>query len=346
MTRTDEDVAMKDEAEQAGGGTRNGNPSEEVQQESLFIDRSYDERGRAIPKLRVLSFGAGQDSTALLEMWLNEETFRREYPAEHLLCVMSDTGDEHTATYEHVERCRAKCDEREDITFVHITPDMGYHTESWSSLIEHYRRTDTVGSKAYVKSCSANLKINVLYKYLDVFVGRRFGFDYGRKKALYAYQERFGKIPVMIGIAAGEESRAKGDDTGPKWMQRTIRKVYPLIEMEMDRADCQKKIREVGGTVPRPSLCRRCPFKTEEMILVMAEDDPEGLREWIEIEKNKLDAWEKRCEEKGTKNLGVWSDGRTLPEVLEDAREKFEDVPIEKLRETAFNHGHCVSTTY
>jgi hypothetical protein len=233
-----------------------------------------------------------------------DERLTERHPAEHLLVIFSDTGDEHSKTYSHIERCEKRCDDRDDIDFVHVTPDMGYHTDAWQSLTDHYEENNTIGSKAYVKSCSSNLKIAVLYKYIDDYIGDRFGFTSGRKRAMYSYAEHFGKLPVMIGIAEGEESRAKGNDTGPKWMIRTVRRIYPLIEMEMGRLDCQEVIREAGREPPRPSMCRHCPFKTDLQVLLMSKRDPEGFEEWVRLERQKLEAWADHCEEKGVDNYG------------------------------------------
>jgi len=321
-------------------------------QQHLFQDRSTDANGRPIPPVQVLSFGAGQDSTSLLELWIagdrhpQGEALRRAYPAEHLYVVFSDTGNEHEATYRHLERTRERLAGEDDVTFVWIEPGSAYHRESWPSLEAHYAKTDTIGSVAYPKVCSENLKASVIYKWLDDELGRRFGFTSGRKRAIYAYAERFGRLPVMIGIAKGEERRAKGNDTGPKWMQRCIDKLYPLIELGMGRAECQATIRELAGAAPFPSMCRFCMFKSEKQILLMARRDPEGLERWIELEQNKIDAWAERTEAAGQKNHGVYSDGRLLPDVVSDARKRYGDLTTEELEEDFFSHGHCVSSTY
>ena len=315
-------------------------------QKDLFDPQQTTEDGRPIPKVQVLSFGAGQDSTALLEMWLGEEDFRKRWPTEHMIVVFSDTGDEHVSTYQHLKRQQERLEDRDGIELAWITPDMGYHRDSWPSLTQHWERTNTIGSKKMPKSCSENLKSSVIYKWLDDRIGELFGFESGRKKALYRYRDRYGPVPVMLGIAADEEGRAKGNDTGPKWMQRTVRRVYPLIDLGMDREDCQEKIRELGGTVPRPSLCQHCPFKRKEDLLLMEKNQPEVLKEWIRLENEKLKAWEEECEERGIENSTVWGDGRTLPEVLEDAKEEHADTPMSEIEEKAFSEGHCVSTTY
>ena len=57
--------------------------------------------------------------------------------------VTADTGDEHPETYEHVERIKRICWER-NWEFVHITADMGFHLPSWQSLTGQMYRNDTI----------------------------------------------------------------------------------------------------------------------------------------------------------------------------------------------------------
>ena len=62
-------------------------------------------------KLTVLSFGAGQDSTAILYKYIYDADFRVKYAPEDFLVIMSDTGDEHASTYKHVKEIRELCKE-------------------------------------------------------------------------------------------------------------------------------------------------------------------------------------------------------------------------------------------
>lgn len=125
--------------------------------------------------LTVLSYGAGQDSTAILfKLWKDPE-WRKKYVGDgHLLVIMSDTGNEHPETYKHVEFTKHFC-RHEGIEFYFITKYMGYHSHSWQSLIEKYKSNTTIGSHTYPKSCTVQLKIDVLYKFLNTYVGTALG---------------------------------------------------------------------------------------------------------------------------------------------------------------------------
>lgn len=291
--------------------------------------------------LTVLSFGGGQDSTALLHLYLNSASFRERYAPGLFEVVQSDTGNEHNATYAHVEDVRAICAEH-GIPFTLITPDMGFHSPKWRSLGHFYRTHNTIGSKAFPKTCTDRLKISVVYHFLEARLGELYGFGTGRKKAHYAYAERFGRLRVLIGIAKGEEKRVGDGHKDPVWMQRNVEKVYPLLDLGLDRAGCQSLIRAYGFEPPYPSHCRMCPFKTDKEVLLMETDDPEGFEEWVEREAAKLAA---NSHLPPHKNLGVFGT-KLLPQVLEDAREKYAHLTVEDLREHRMNHGHCVKNAF
>ena len=291
--------------------------------------------------LTVLSFGGGQDSTALLHLYIKNEEFRRRYAPGRFLVVMSSTGDEHVETDEHVLNVRALCEEH-GIEFLMVTPDLGHHSPKWRSLIHFYRSHNAIGSKAYPKTCTDRLKIQPIYKALESRIEEIYGLPAGRKKGFYEYAKRFGKLRVLIGIAKGEERRLGDGSKDPLWMQRCVHKEYPLVDLGLDRAGCQALIRAYGFAIPFPSHCRRCPFKSDREVLLMASDDPAGLAEWIGLEANKIAANTHLPEEK---NLGVFG-RKLLPQVLEEAREKWEHLSLEELREHRMTHGHCVASKY
>jgi hypothetical protein len=54
----------------------------------------------------VLSYGCGQDSTALLLRFIFDATFRKEHSCNRVLVLMSDTGNEHDHTYHYLNSFR------------------------------------------------------------------------------------------------------------------------------------------------------------------------------------------------------------------------------------------------
>lgn len=292
-------------------------------------------------ELTILSYGAGQDSTALLYMLAFDEAFRAEQAPGRLLVVMADTGDEHPATVKHVAHTVEFCKEH-GIEFVHITPDMGFHTGDWAGgLRGFYKAGNRIGSKAYPKTCTDKLKVQPIYKFVDSWVAEQYGIPGTRKAPMKRFVEKHGKIRVLIGIAGGEEKRVAGATTGIVWMDQCIDRVYPLVDLAMDRKACQEYIASVGQEVPPPSNCILCPFMSEIELLWLYRSMPDSYQDWVEMEANKL----KANEHLGERNLGVWG-RKTLPQKLEDAEAKHGHMTMDELNEYKMSHGHCVASKY
>jgi|TARA_R100000687_G_scaffold82859_2_gene83600 hypothetical protein len=314
------------------------------------------------PRLTVLSFGGGQDSSALLELYLDDPEFRCRYAPRDFLVVMSDTGDEFEQTYEHVANVQRRCEEA-GVEFVFLTADMGYHSESWQSLRHFYRTHGAIGSKAYPKTCTDRLKVQPIYRFLEHWVSERYGVVRGRKRGLIDFAARHGKIRMLIGIAKGEERRAAPADANPnKWFRDSISPCYPLIDLGMDRAACQDLLHAKGLRVI-PSNCMACPFLSLEELEYLRRFCPEQLDDWVELEAAKLDKHsdksavivtdaqgEVKLDRHGgvvtkNKNYGVF--GVTpLPEKIAEAAEKFASWSDERVAEYRYSHGHCVMTAF
>ena len=252
--------------------------------------------------LTTLSFGGGQDSTAILLKLIYDKQFRAKMVPGDLVVVMSDTGNEHPETYRHTLKMLRLAKEHGVEMFVltssiartalemETTPEIaaelgvveGYHSESWSDFVGHYDRTREIPGISLKKSCTHNLKILPLHRFLEQFVGRKYGIPAetkgptGRlsgKKAIPEFARRYGRIVTMIGISKGEEKRAQSDDKGRaaykiaiakrieeaerkgkkvpktkkenKWEVDSIEIRYPLIEIGYDRKACQEYIKSV-----------------------------------------------------------------------------------------------------
>lgn len=294
-------------------------------------------------ELTVLSFGGGQDSTALLYKYIYDPEFKAKYAPGRFLVIMADTNDEHKHTLAHVESVKKLCVEH-GIEFWHLTRDLGFHTKCWQGLREFYRSHNNIGSKSYVKSCTSNLKIQPIYRFLEKWVEKNYGFKAGLKAGLVKFAEVHGKIRVLIGISKGEEGRVSSDKSRPKWMRNSVQILYPLIDLGMDRAACQDYIRSTNNPVPFPSNCILCPFMSEIELVWLNRFHPADYEEWVVLEANKIAAWER----KGLapeENFGVWAHKR-LPEVLAKAQVQYGHMSDAELNEYKFSHGHCVKSKY
>tara|TARA_R110000772_G_C13310332_1_gene440580 strand:- start:11685 stop:12596 length:912 start_codon:yes stop_codon:yes gene_type:complete len=299
-------------------------------------------------ELTMLSYGGGQDSTAILYKIINDSWFRAKYVKGDLIVVMADTKNEHIHTDDYLIRIEEICEEN-DIPFFHLDPSY-WASNSWrGGLIEFYQKKNTVGSKAFPKTCTDNLKIRPIYKFLDEHIhaeyncGTRNRSGKLMKSAIKDFAASNGKINVLIGIAKGEEKRAsENGSSGMKWFDTSINKQYPLIEEGMDRQACQDYITSVGEKVPYPSNCILCPFMSLQELLYLYRYDRPSYDLWVKLEANKMKANEHMEE----KNLGVWGKRDPLPEVLKQAEVKFGHMTEQELVDYKMSHGHCVMSKY
>lgn len=293
-------------------------------------------------ELTVLSFGGGQDSTAILYKLVYDAQFRKTYAPGRLLVLMADTRDEHPETVKHVAETEAFCAAHQ-VEFVLITPSMGYHGGKWQGYREFLRATNTCGSKAFRKTCTDNLKLKPIYRFLEAWLHKNYGVKDRLKKGFYEFvHQGHGKIRVLIGIAKGEESRV--GEPLEKWMRETTVREYPLIDIGMDRQGCQDYIKSVGKSVPPPSNCMLCPFMSEIELLWLYRNYPADYAEWVQLEENKI----RRFANEGLadeKNLGVWG-RKMLPQKLTEAQARYGHMTTEQLNEYKMSHGHCVKSKY
>ncbi|MDD3476611.1 MAG: hypothetical protein PHI38_07055, partial [Sulfurimonas sp.] len=119
-------------------------------------------------QLTVLSYGGGQDSTTILFKIIYDKEFRAKFAPNDLLVLMADTGNEHDFTYQYINDVIIPLCKEHKIDFEFITNDMGYHLEGWKSLTHKWKvgNRPTIGSLAYPKSCTHQLKLQPQYKYV------------------------------------------------------------------------------------------------------------------------------------------------------------------------------------
>jgi len=307
-------------------------------------------------QLTILSFGGGQDSTTILFKLIFDKDFRAKYAPNDLLVLMADTGNEHDFTYEYLHKVIIPLCNKHEIEFKFITNDLGYHGDTWMSLTHQWENNKpTIGSLAFPKTCTHNLKLNPQYKYVEDWLTSKYPHIKPKKnkKNYIQYAMQYGKINWLIGIAKGEEKRV-ADVTKEtlQWKKQAIRVSYPLIDIEYDRQSCQDYINSINMPLPMPSNCMFCPFGSNGMeLLYMYHTYPNRFYEWVELEQKKLDAWTD-----AKKNVGVsgrlHKDGKkkgdavTLLDLLEEAKAKYPNVTLNELNEYKWSHGHCVTSSY
>src|SRR5258708_4079271 len=292
--------------------------------------------------ITILSFGAGQDSTAILYRIVLDPEFRKAYVKGKLIVIMSDTGDEHDYTYRHVAYITKFC-KRHNIEFYFLRNADGYHPKGCKGLIPWLKKTKSIMSKSYSKSCTDNLKIQPIYNFLEGYIGKQIylrntPFVESKKVFIKSYAKQHGKIRVLIGISAEEEGRI-GNEFSQPWMRKSLTRVYPLVETGMTRQACHNWIKTTGLSLPPPSNCMRCPFMNEIELVWLYRVHPRAFYEWVDMEKAKI----RKSRSLGIsddRNLGVNGKIMLVPS-LQKALKKHAHLSKKQLWEYKISHGNC-----
>lgn len=313
-------------------------------------------------ELTVLSYGGGQDSKAILALLVNDKKMRAKYAPDKLVVVMSDTGDEHDYTYEDLKQVREICKEA-NIEFRLLLGSEGFHAPSWQDLITPQLRLEGNEYKATLvqmgtKSCTDQLKLRPIYKWLDEYCNDLggFGFPINKtrgclKKALKKWRQDHGQINMIIGFASGEESRSnkalkleiKQHESEKDIWEKVISRRFPLVDLGINRAQAQALIESYGYNCPPPSNCMRCPYMSPQELLWLYRNHKEKFNEWVTMEDNKLrrDQAQPKFKKDGSlaPNNGVFGSKKTISDKLADAVKKFGHMTNEELNTYKFSHG-------
>jgi 3'-phosphoadenosine 5'-phosphosulfate sulfotransferase (PAPS reductase)/FAD synthetase len=294
--------------------------------------------------LVVLSFGAGQDSTAILYRLIRDPKWRvYKLRGSRLVVVFSDTGNEHPETYEHLASIKRIC-HAYGVEFHHLTPDLGYHSEAWQSLEHQFKTNGTIAMKR-VKSCTDNLKIKPIYRWLDHYCSKLLGDEsrsHQGKPHIQAFAKLYGPIIMLIGFTAekNEIKRArKAKRAGAELWWQSIQKEFPLIWSRWSRSDCINYMESTGWKSCPPSNCMMCPNVSKQELIYLWRFHKKEFIRWAKHERIKL-------KKNATKerNVGALGNQRDLITELRAALNKFGHWSDDQLKEYKHSHGHCISS--
>ena len=200
----------------------------------------------------VVSYGGGTNSTALLIGMVE-----RGEPVD--LILFADTGGERPDTYEYVRRFSKWLAARDypSITVVWSVTKNGDRL----TLEQRSLGRGMLPSKAYGYSkCSLRFKRDPQDKFVNNWPPAQGRWRNG------------GKVVKAIGFDADEPGRASRmrSVVDPKYLY-----VYPLIEWQWGREECEEVIRRAGLPQPGKSSCFFCPSMKPPEILALARCYPD-----------------------------------------------------------------------
>ncbi len=223
-------------------------------------------------KLRVLSMGAGVQSTTLALMILHGEIGPRPDAM-----IFADTGDDSGSTMRHLDWLEGEVTKRTNGQMRVLRTGAG---ERLSDSIRRRANATPGEGKRFVaapfftgnggqgrRQCTREFKIEPLTR---------------AQRELLGYKPRQ-RIPaasaeVWIGFSTDEVVRA-GAAFDPWVVHR-----FPLLEMRMSRTDCERWLTAHGYPVPPKSACVFCPYRTNAEWRWMRDNDPAAWADAVAID--------------------------------------------------------------
>jgi len=211
------------------------------------------------PALRVLSLGAGVQSTALAVMSAVGDLPKVD------AAIFADTGWEPRAVYEHLDRLDAEVLAPAGIPLHRVSQgniraDALDPEHRFASMPMFVRNPD--GKKGMVRrQCTNEYKLKPIKRQ----VRQLLGYPHPRRVPRGMYVEQW------VGISRDEFMRAKSSDV------KYARNRFPLLELDMTRDDCAALLDAHGFGSTAKSACIGCPFH--------------GNRQWRELRDTRPDEW-------------------------------------------------------
>ncbi len=224
------------------------------------IDLQHDGLSRPLiqPKLRVLSLGAGVQSTTLALMAARGEI---EVPD---CAIFADTGDEPAAVYEHLAWLRTVLPFPVHIVRVGKSLSAALRDGEEGGRIP-FHKTSPDGSLCMVqRQCTRNWKIRPIRRKIRELLGVG-------PRGYIAH----GTVESWIGISLDEITRIKPSGCG------FIHNRHPLIEARMSRQSCYTWLEQRQYRIPHKSRCKYCPYQ--------------GNADWLDLRK-RPDEWAETVE--------------------------------------------------
>ena len=190
-------------------------------------------------ELRVLSLGAGVQSSTVLFKMLDQEIKLAD------IAIFADTGNEPKEVYLWLDYLKDLMKDKMDFYVVRNEENTGHIIDDYKSasgrhsLIPlHIKRADGTTS-INMRTCTSEYKIKPLQRKVKEILG---GSLRGRC------------VEMVMGISYDEIQRAKTPSN--KWQINC----YPLVENKITRSDCKHWISHTDYGQPPRSACIICPY--------------------------------------------------------------------------------------
>lgn len=217
------------------------------------------------PAIRLLSLGAGVQSTALALMAATGELPGLD------AAIFADTGWEPARVYQHLDRLEVELATAGiplyRVSAGNLRNDSLDPEHRYASVPYFVRNPDGTPGMGR-RQCTSEYKLSPINRKVRELLGAN-PPDYRRVPKGRTCEQ-------WIGFSTDEIHRVS--DKNPV---SYITKRYPLLDLGMSRADCERWLRRHGWTSVTKSACVGCPFH--------------GNRQWREMRDHHPDEWADAC---------------------------------------------------
>ena len=226
-----------------------------------------------VPKARILSLGAGVQSSALLLLAARGDLPRLD------AAIFSDTGWEPAAVYAHLDRLEREIARPAGIPIYRVSSgnirsDALNPTHRFASMPLYIKNRDG-GDGMTRRQCTSEYKLKPIKEKTRELLGADTRKD---GKAGRVPKNRFAE--QWVGISTDEISRALDKDGNLKIGDvKYSRNRYPLLELDMDREKCRALLTAHGFKGTPKSACIGCPFHSNLQWRQLRDHSPE---EWAD----------------------------------------------------------------
>ena len=205
---------------------------------------------------RCLSFGAGVQTTALLVL-----IAQGTYPRPDII-LFADTGNEHQNTYDYMAEVSVPYARAHSLEITVLGSD--WRTKHYAADLEIYCLEHRMLPGTWVRWCTDRYKVRPIGRYLKRVVGA------SAKEP----------VEIWIGISADEQHRAR-----PSTRCFEVKR-YPLIELGLNREDCERIILQAGLPAAPKSGCWFCPFQKQSRWHQLKRETPDLFQRALYLEGN------------------------------------------------------------
>lgn len=219
------------------------------------------------PAMRVLSLGAGVQSTALYLLACEDPAQRFD------VAIFADTGWEPDAVYKHLDQLETHGREHGGPPIVRVSAgnirDDALNPDArFASMPLFVRGPDGELGMAR-RQCTGEYKL----KPIKQEVRRRLGYPHPTPVPRGVHAE------MWIGISTDEIGRARDSDVG--YMVNR----HPLIDLGWSRKDCERYLRSKGWTSVSKSACKGCPFHGNAAWRDLRDNHPDDWADAVEFDR-------------------------------------------------------------